>query len=88
MTAADAGATAPTGWAAMRPVWGGANFTNLTTPTSRHASGFINLLDTWSPLIIVAGDPGTYGTVDNFTAQIAAAPLSVAPNFSHVEFTW
>ena len=53
------------GWAAMRPAWGGTNFTNETSPTAPLLSGFINLLDTWSPQVIVAADAAIYGNVGN-----------------------
>ena len=48
------------GWAAMRPAWGGTNFTNYTAPNAPLLSATIGLLDTWSPLIIVAAAAEAY----------------------------
>jgi hypothetical protein len=87
-----AGAGAATGWAAMRPAWGGTNFTNATAPGAAAGallSGTINLLDTWAPLLLVAASARTYGgSLDNFTRQVLAAPLAVGANRSHVSFAW
>ena len=59
MTADDVdthGVATPTGWAAMRPAWGGTNFSNATAMMATLISGEIEVGDTWSPLVIVAAD--------------------------------
>ena len=86
--AGEVGAGTAVGWAAMRPAWGGTNFTNATAPTAKLINGNINLLDTWSPLVIVAADAATYGTLGNFTQQIKAALLTVDAKHAHVDFVW
>ena len=88
MTAADDTNGKATGWAAMRPAWGGTNFTNTTGPTSRLLEGAINLQDTWSPLVLLAADAAVYGTMANFTSQVLAAPLVADANHSRVDFSW
>jgi hypothetical protein len=88
MGACDAKTGAPKGWAAMRPAWGETNFTNATSPTAVLISGTVNLLATWSPLVLVAADAGTYGTLDNFTEHILSASLTISANKSHVDFSW
>ena len=88
MTAFDDKIGKTTGWAAMRPAWGGTNFTNTTIPTSSLLAGAINLQDTWSPLVLIAADSAVYGTLANFTAQVLATSLVVDANHSRVEFSW
>merc|ERR1712070_752183 len=88
MAAHDTVSGKPTGWAAMRAAWGGTNFTNFTTSSNTGlVTANINPLDTWSPLVIVAADAESYGTLDNFTKQILAAPLTVSAN-KEVVFIW
>ena len=78
------------GWAALRPAWGGTNFTNGTAAAAHLINGNINLLDTWSPLVIVAADAKSYGgSLENFTEQITtAASLTVDAKRTQVDFTW
>ena len=72
----------------FRPAWGGTNYTNATPPTKPLVSMNINLLDTWAPLIIVAADPNVYGTLENFTQHVLAAPVTVNAKRTHVDFVW
>ena len=76
------------GWAAMRAAWGGTNFTNTTSAGHALLSGTVNLHDTWSPLVLVAAMASTYGSLQNFSDQIALSKLSVAGDKSHVEYAW
>lgn len=75
------------GWAAVRPVWGGTNFTN-TTGKSGLVSGNINFLDTWSPFVILAGTVEEYGDLDNFTHHVMTAPLTADAQHTEVSFLW
>lgn len=92
----DGPGAAVLGWAAMRAAWGGTNFTNATTAQDivQHLQrGAINLVDTWSPLIIVAADAQTYGGggaagLANFTTQILATTVAVDTAKSSVGFKW
>ena len=86
--AGDAGGGGTVGWAAMRPAWGGCNFTNATSAAAKLLSAAIFLRDTWSPLVIVAGSAAEYGTVTNFSAQIASATVSTDATHSHVGLEW
>jgi len=88
VTAADDATGDTIGWAAMRPAWGGTNFTNATSPLASLSSGFINLLDTWSPFVIVAADAVSYGTLENFTQQVADSTLTVDSGRTRIHFSW
>jgi len=88
VTALDDAADNAIGWAAMRPAWGGTSFTNASSQQSSLLSGYIDLLDTWSPLVIVAAEARRYGTMRNFTRLIASSSMSVNSNRTEVEFVW
>jgi hypothetical protein len=75
------------GWAAMRAAYGGATFENSTSPRSARVCGNIGLNDVWSPLLLIAGGASEYGTVQNFTSQVEAAPFTAVKR-SHVSFRW
>eukprot|EP00040_Diaphanoeca_grandis_P009732 m.49900 g.49900 ORF g.49900 m.49900 type:complete len:705 (-) comp21159_c1_seq1:362-2476(-) len=87
-TPGDEGTSAALGWAAMRPAWGGANFTNTTGKGATLTAGNVNPVDTWAPLMLVVGTQMAYGTIDNFTQYITSAKLDVNANQTHVDFVW
>ena len=75
------------GWAAVRAAYGGATFENSSSSGAVRVSGNIGLNDVWSPLLLIVGAASEYGTVQNFTSQVEAAPLTAVER-SHVSFGW
>ena len=75
------------GWAAMRAAYGGATFENSSASGAARVSGNIGLNDVWSPLLLLAGGASEYGTVENFTSQVEAAPFTAVAR-SRVSFGW
>eukprot|EP01052_Picozoa_sp_SAG31_P003698 SAG31_NODE_145_length_22612_cov_5.938169_17_plen_226_part_00 len=75
------------GWAAMRAAYGGATFENASSAADVRISGNIGLNDVWSPMLLIVGAASEYGTMDNFTSQVEAAPLTAVER-SHVNFEW
>ena len=75
------------GYAAMRAAYGGTEFSNATGLATL-IGGELNLLDVWSPLLLIAGSPTEHGTLEEFAAQVEKAPLTVSADRSRVSFGW
>lgn len=61
-------------WAAIRFAWGGYSLRDANL--SQNTSFRLTAQDKYTPVVFVAGDASTFGSLDNFTGSVLAAEFS------------